>query len=331
MYDLLNQFKNIVLLVVCGVTFLMLGACSEPKKHRVADDAVLASVGDVSILSKDFVDKLLSRSNGVRELSLAQKQSVLDEMIQRQLQITAAREAGFASDPAILKALENLMINKLRSEQLDTLLAQVSVSPVAIEQYYQQNIHRYTSPSMTRLAIIRLTLSPQASADKRAAVKAQAEQVYKLALTQPDSLNGFGSLAAKHSDHQASRYAGGDFGWIKNQTENRTLDTAVAKALEQLNENGDLAPLVEGADGYYLIKLLDRKPETQKSLDIVASNIQRILEYESRKLAEAQWFETLQSKGQALVINQNILAAITLPESSSEPLKKAAPPLLPSK
>jgi parvulin-like peptidyl-prolyl isomerase len=252
-------------------------------------------------------------------------------LIEREVQIAAALEAGFLNDPAITAALENLMINKLRSEQLDKLLSEVIIPQIEIDQYYQQNIQKYTTPAMTRLAIIRLSLSSQASADKRSAVKGQAEQVYKLAFTLPDSINGFGSLAAKYSDHQASRYAGGDMGWIKNDAENGQVDNAILKALAQLELNGDLAPVIEGTAGFYLVKLLDRRTETVKSLQKVGSNIQRLLEREKRQQVEADWLLALQNNGQPLVINQDALAAITVPINAESSSKQIVPPLLPGK
>jgi parvulin-like peptidyl-prolyl isomerase len=315
------------------ILLLTLIGCSETKTQQTSEQAVVASVGDRNILSSDLLERLVVRSDGLnqRVVSQTQKQSVLDELIEREVQIAAALEAGFLNDPAITAALENLMINKLRSEQLDKLLSEVIIPQIEIDQYYQQNIQKYTTPAMTRLAIIRLSLSSQASADKRSAVKGQAEQVYKLAFTLPDSINGFGSLAAKYSDHQASRYAGGDMGWIKNDAENGQVDNAILKALAQLELNGDLAPVIEGTAGFYLVKLLDRRTETVKRLQKVGSNIQRLLEREKRQQVEADWLLALQNNGQPLVINQDALAAITVPINAESSSKQIVPPLLPGK
>ncbi|MFT6899249.1 MAG: parvulin-like peptidyl-prolyl isomerase [Paraglaciecola sp.] len=329
----INTLPRKISLGLSSLLFLTLNGCSEVKEPVVTDNAVVASVGERNITAKALADELLARSGGLNQhpLSEQQKRQVLDEMIQRQVQITAAHEAGFANDPAIIAALENLMINKLHTEQLSSLLDQVSISQAEIELYYQQNLQNYTTAAMTRFALIRLSLSPQASADKRAAVKAQAEQVYQLALTQPATVNGFGSLAAKYSDHQASRYAGGDFGWIKNGVENKQIDPAIVIALNKLKQNGDLAPLVKGHSAYYLIKRLDSKAEKETSLERVGSNIQRLLEQESRKQAEAQWLLALQNQGQEVVVNQDVLLATSLPMASSEPSKQDTPPRLPSK
>jgi len=328
-----KHWKSLTSIAVYVIAFLFVSSCSDTKTSQVSDQTVVATIGDRAILSGELIDKLQLRSTFTNEgeLSINQKRSVLDELIQRHVQITAATDAGFATDPTIIAALENLMINKLRSEQLDKLLDEVNITPAEIELYYQQNIHKYTTPAMTRLAIIRFSLSSQASADKRAAAQAQAEQVYKLAATLPDSVNGFGSLAAKYSDHQASRYAGGDMGWIKNDVKNTKIDDAIIIALAQLKQNGDLAPLVEGTSGYYLLKLLDRREEKQSSLDKVGSNIKNLLERESRKQTEAQWLLSLQKNGQPVDINQDVLAAIDLPTGSIASSKQDSPPLLPSK
>jgi parvulin-like peptidyl-prolyl isomerase len=325
--------KTVIPFSLLTVTIAFLISCSETTTLQAVRPTVVATVGDRNILSSELVQRLALRSSGLNpsKLSLEQKQSVLNEIIQRELQIAAAYEAGFAKDTTVINALENFMVNKLRTEQLEKQLAEVNVFQSEIESYYQQNLEKYTTPAMTRLAIIRFSLSSQANSDKRAAVKAQAEQAYQLALTLPDAINGFGSLAAKYSDHQASRYAGGDMGWIKPDVKDKQIDDAIITALNKLKQNGDLAPLVEGDSGYYLVKLLDRRAEKQSSIDKVGSNIQRLLERESRKQTEDQWLLSLQNNGQPLVINQDVLAAIELPVGSGSPAKQYSPPLLPSK
>jgi parvulin-like peptidyl-prolyl isomerase len=317
--------------VIASIYILaILTGCSDLKEQ---DNSEVALVGEKAILTAQLIERLSDRSKGLNAANLTEQQKlyVLNDMIEREVQIAVARLAGYETELTIVAAVENLLINKLRSEQLDKLLADITISQADVENYFQQNLQKYTTPAMTRLAIVRLSLSSQANSDKQADVKARAEQAYALALKLPYSVHGFGSLAAKYSDHQATRYAGGDLGWIKNDNSNKQIDDAVVAAMTNLNETDKMAPLVKGADGYYLVKLLDRRALKQQSLEQVGSNIQRILEREKRKSVEADWLLSLRKNIEPVEVNQAVLAGIQIPANLQSQSAQSLPPKLPNK
>lgn len=317
--------------VIASIYILaILTGCSDLKEQ---DNSEVALVGEKAILTAQLIERLSDRSNGLNAANLTEQQKlyVLNGMIEREVQIAAARLAGYETELTIVAAVENLLINKLRSEQLDKLLADITISQADVENYFQQNLQKYTTPAMTRLAIIRLSLSSQANSDKQAEVKARAEQAYALALKLPYSVHGFGSLAAKYSDHQATRYAGGDLGWIQNDNSSKQIDDAVLAAMTNLNETDKMAPLVKGADGYYLVKLLGSRALKQQSLEQVGSNIQRILEREKRKSVEADWLLSLRKNIEPVEVNQAVLAGIQIPANLQSQPAQSLPPKLPNK
>jgi parvulin-like peptidyl-prolyl isomerase len=324
--------KVLVILAFCLVALLayFFQAPVVENEILVLDKTLVASISERTISVVDLVERIKLRSGGIRQqmASEQQKQLVLNEMIAREVQVIAAMRAGYNTDPKIIAAFENLMVAKLRNNQLDQLLNEVNVTDNEIAAYYQDNIARYTTPAMTRFAMIQLALSPQASPEKYASVKTTAEEVYSLAKTLPDSINGFGSLAAKYSEHQASRYSGGDVGWLTSGNQGQ-FDAVIATALTQLTPEAKLSPLVRAIDGFYLLKLIDIKPEHQKLLAQVSGNINNLIAKNKRKQIESDWLLSLQELAAPLVINQQAMQGIDLSNTAQVPAKKQASPLLP--
>jgi parvulin-like peptidyl-prolyl isomerase len=324
--------KLLMMLALCLVFLLtyLFKAPSDDDKTIELDQALIANISGRTISVVELVERLELRSGGIQQQipSEQQKQLVLNEMIDREVQIIAAIRAGYETDPKIVAAFENLMVAKLRSSQLKQIINEVTVSETEIFAYYQHNIEKYTTPAMTRFAMIKLALSPHASAEKSASVKATAEQVYSLAKTLPDSVKGFGSLAAKYSEHQTSRYRGGDVGWLTSGKQGQ-FDAAISAALTDLTDEAKLSPLVQAVDGYYLLKLIDIKPEQQKMLAQVSRNIQSLIEKKKRRQVESDWLLSLQALATPLVINQQALQDIQLSSAVQVPANQQTSPLLP--
>ena len=315
----------------CLTVILLLNGCSSKDPSSELDDSTIATVADRSISVTEFTSRMTLRSGGMTQIFAAEdkKQDLLDEMIQREIQVITAIEAGYDKDPKIIKALEKMMVTKLREEQLKKILAKITVSEDEIADYYSANVNKYTTPAMSRAAIIFFAVSDKASDKKQAEVKAKAEKVFKLAQTLPDSIKGFGALAAKYSESQASRYTGGDAGWLVQGRINHSLDDAVIKAVATLNNKGDMAFPLRGTDGYYLVKLSDKRAAKEQPLKQVSRSIRHLLQQQKYQQAEANWLRALKKHVTPITINQAVVKSIQPPPASKVVKDKQRPPTLP--
>ena len=94
----------------------------------------------------------------------------------------------------------------------------VSVNDQECIEYYDENLSDFTSKSMYRLSILKLSPGKSASETKIGEVRSRMQAARKMALENPapggrGASRGFGSLSIRFSEDQGSRYKGGDLGW----------------------------------------------------------------------------------------------------------------------
>ena len=87
-------------------------------------------------------------------------------------------------------------------------------------------------------------------------------------------------MAQNHSEDQASRYRGGDIGWLTVGDTNAPWDPAMLAAVSKLAQPGDLAPVVSTPEAFYLVKLVERQPASVRPLEAVKDGIAYLVEPE---------------------------------------------------
>lgn len=155
----------------------------------------------------------------------------------------------------------------------EDLKAEVVVSEKDISDYYEDNTSQFEDPEAIRVSRIFLTLGEQ-----------EMEMVTAEAATLRERLEqgeDFGELAKSRSQDEKADSGGdwGEFEWRRLSQEEQT----VIQDLEQ----GELSQVVELTDGASLLKVTEKRPAVQKSLDQVRDQIQGILlDQGAQQLAE---------------------------------------------
>ena len=144
-----------------------------------------------------------------------------------------------------------------------------------------------------------------------------------------ETVKGFGTLAARHSQDQASRYVGGDVGWISAGRPSRFDDASFNKAVAALSDSAPLSPVVQTSDSLYLIKLLDNRLQKTRDIEQVASDIQRLIMRQKRADAEVAWLASLKDERNPVQIYQTVLESVPPPVGTRELRKQDQPPALP--
>lgn len=145
---------------------------------------------------------------------------------------------------------------------VDAMRPRVTVSQREVERFYNDNIDTYSTPEQVRASHILLKTG---EGKDEAAVKAKAEQVLKEAKA-PGA--DFAALARKYSEDEASAKNGGDLDYFSRGRMVPEFDE-VAFAMEP----GQTSDLVKTQFGYHIIKVIDKKAATTKTLDEVKPQI----------------------------------------------------------
>ncbi len=158
----------------------------------------------------------------------------------------------------------------LKSEDLKS---EIQLEDEEIEEYYEANQAQFEEPEAVRASRIFLPIG-----DKEAAQVAAEMSTIREQLQQGED---FASLAKTVSQDEKADLGGdwGEFEW-------KRLDPEEQNIIAQL-EAGELSEVVELNDGASLLKVTEKRPAVQKSLDEVRDNIQNILlDQKSQEMAE---------------------------------------------
>jgi peptidyl-prolyl cis-trans isomerase D len=166
---------------------------------------------------------------------------------------------------------------------IDALRAKVVVPSADIERAYNDGIDQYTTAEQLRASHILL----KTEGKDDAAVKAKADDVLKQAKAGAD----FAELAKKYSEDEGSAKNGGDLDYFGRGRMVPEFDQA-AFAMQP----GQTSDLVKTQYGYHIIKLVDKKPATTRTLADVRQQLTDQLAYERAQAQAADLAQNLEQQ-----------------------------------
>lgn len=277
--------KTVLIAAVAGLGGLVAGWFLPQWLDRAATEPTPADW--IARIDGDYIDRdrfvaEMRQRGGTRPgqfQALDQKQALLDDLLYRKAVIKAARAEGLDQQPAVRRALEQILITRYIQQHLRPRQEKVEIDRAAIEAAYAELRRDYTIPARRRVAMIHVGVPDQAPPEVRERARQRAAAALEEARRLDDSIRHFGALAREYSEDQASRYRGGVIGWIGEAAPERyRYDPVVVNTANRMREPGTLSEVLEGEDGFYLVRLVDHEPARQRSLDELAAGIrQRLL------------------------------------------------------
>jgi peptidyl-prolyl cis-trans isomerase C len=297
--------------------------------ERVANDSssdqILAVVGTEQLTVAEFEAELAQRSQGFPNgyATSEQRARLLDQMIRIKAALAKARASELDREPRTRALVEKLIASRFLEKKVAQLTATNSpVTDAEVTRFYERHPEQYHVPASIRAGVIQFKLSSKAEVEKRIEMQAKAEAVRIKALTS-DAV-GFARLAQQYSEDQSSRYAGGDMGWLKEGESASRWPVAVTKAALALNKAGEIAPLVATADGFFVVRLTERRDAAVRPLAEVREAVKFQLQ-RSRQQQQEKEISAELKRGLNIQINEVALQSIAVPQSA----RTSAPPALP--
>jgi peptidyl-prolyl cis-trans isomerase D len=176
----------------------------------------------------------------------------------------AAVQAWYKSHPSDYLTPESVGL-QYAELRLDSIAAQVTVTPEALQAYYQKNQARYRQVETRHAHHILIAVGDGKDPKADAAALAKAREV----LAQLKAGKDFGALAKQYSADPASAAQGGDLGWAARTA----YVPAFADALFAM-QPGQISEPVTTQFGYHIIRLDEVRPATTKSFDEVRSQVE---------------------------------------------------------
>lgn len=244
-----------------------------------------------------------------------QVDAVLDELIQFELLFAGAKQAGYEQKPEVLQAIRRLIVDEYMKDTLLPELAAIAVDDDEIEHYYEVHTERFTRPAAIRGALIQITLPATVSTEKKSELRDRAQAALIEAQQLAPPVASFGSVAVKYSDDQATRYQGGDIGWI---SDNSRWGKQLTSAFQLLSTPGDISEVLETEAGFYLLKLMELKPGGVQPLAEVRQQIVHQLFRDKRKATRDRFFTPLRNGFDVEIYTDRVDAWIEQAQSRTE-------------
>src|SRR5439155_9512266 len=247
-------------------------------RRTVAVEKLRATVTDwLSVAEKELEQEYRRRNDKVK-LAVV---SFTADTFRKDVSATDADVAShFEAHKNDFKVPEKRKIRYLLID-VEAMRAKVNVPPGDIDRAYNNNIEQYTTPEQVRASHILL----KTEGKDEAAVKAKIEELLKQARGGAD----FAELARKNSEDEGSAKNGGDLDYFQRGRMVAEFDQA-AFAMQQ----GQVSDPVKTQYGYHIIKLVDKKPATTKTLAEVRQQLSDQLSYERAQAQAADLAQKLE-------------------------------------
>jgi len=166
---------------------------------------------------------------------------------------------------------------------IEGIRAKVVVPAADIEREYNNNSEQYTTPEQVRASHVLL----KTEGKDDAAVKAKADDLLKQAKAGAD----FAELAKKHSEDEASAKNGGDLDYFGRGRMVPEFDQVVFAM-----QPGTTSDVVKTQYGYHIIRLVDKKNATTRTLADVRQQLTDQLAYQRAQAQAADLAQTLEKQ-----------------------------------
>lgn len=282
------------------------------KVPAATDPDVVAFVAGQPILAEALRHELARRHQpgAEMEVSTEQKFAAIEKLVGQEAIYAQARAAGFDRTPEMQRRIRQLVVSHFKEQRFPATNAVVETEE--IEASYEACKSRYALPAAVRGAAIFVSVPFAASAGKVAEVRKKAEEILHTARGATNA-EDFSALVVHHSEHQGSRYRGGDLGWLAR--EGGGADSALVEALFAVPSPGEFAPLIETTKGFYIARLIEKREAGFKPIESVRPAIRQQLSREKAEQAELDFYASMRA-GLEIQIFRDRVEAVPAPPTA---------------
>lgn len=234
-----------------------------------------ATVGNSKISVEDLTARLAAFPPQYQQ-ALQQKENrlkVLDQMIDEEVVLEAARRQGFDKNKELEKQIKTserqMLLNFFVQEKIDKA---ITVTDDDLRNYYNANSAQFKEAELRQLSHI-LVKTP-----------AEAQAILKELKAGKD----FATLA-KAKSQDATAQNGGQLGWVQRGQ----LVPAFEQAGFAIGKKGGLSDVVQTQFGYHIIRLEDARMRPRYDFEQVKEQIRQMVTTEKKKTMTADLLTTL--------------------------------------
>jgi peptidyl-prolyl cis-trans isomerase C len=236
----------------------------------------VAVVGKWKITKDEFVDRLKALKEVVPEYDITNpdaKKLVLEELIKQQLLVEDADQKGLSNQKDINAAVEEFRRSLIVREVARKLTENIQVTDEEVKAYYDENKDKLKEPEQWRIREIVV-------ADEATAKDLLVKILGGADFAETAKQNSIGKTAVQ----------GGDLGFISE-----VPFPQMANALLAL-EVGGVSSVFKGPDGYYIVKVEDKKGGKELAFDEIKEDIRKNRLLNKQQEAILKYIDELKQK-----------------------------------
>ncbi|MDP3143633.1 MAG: peptidyl-prolyl cis-trans isomerase [Candidatus Omnitrophota bacterium] len=248
---------------------------------------VLVKVDNWVLTLEEFnqkIETLRKLSPDFKVETFDEKKNLLEELIRQQLLVKEAQARGLDKKREIIDAVAEFERGLLVRALLVQLTEDIKVEPKEIEDYYNQYKEVLKEPAQWRIREI-VVATPQ-----------QANDILIELLKGAD----FASMASQYSKADSAK-KGGDLGFV-SQAKFPQLQMAIVSL-----DAGSISNVIKGPDGFYIVKLEEKKGGKEKQLSEIWDDIKNGLTILKQNQKLQDYLAKLKQNTKEIVINDGLL------------------------
>jgi peptidyl-prolyl cis-trans isomerase C len=231
---------------------------------------VVATVGRTKITNSELQTRLATFPPQYSEAlkNAENKARILDQMIDEQVFLEAAKKAGYAKDKEFRAQMEaaekQLLMTYIIRDKIDTGL---EVTPEEVRAYFNNNPAQFAETEQRRLRHILVETESEANA----------------VVSQLRRGADFAALAREKSK-DATAQAGGELGWVQKGQ----LVPEFEAAAFAISRKGQISGVVQTQFGFHVIELEEVNVRPQLGFEQVSEQIRQLLVNEKKRAKTAE-------------------------------------------
>lgn len=299
-------------LIILAVAVALCG-CGLRTARNQSSTASLADVNGVAVTAETF--RYWWSKTGPTADTPEARRKLLDQLVERAALVQAARAEGLDSDPEMVEAIESLLIARLKEKRLQPQIEAIQVSEQEARLVFDtQKQARYSEPERMHAAV--LWFETRREQPLIARYQPRLEKARAAAVSGISAEAGFGQLAINNSEHPASRYKGGDIGWVA-PTESDRWRRAVAEIAAGLKP-GEVSPVIGRDEGLFVVRLIERSAPRDRDFNEVRGDIVRKLRNEKRAAVEQQFLASVTTQSVVNKFQERLADLPNLPVQTNQ-------------
>lgn len=298
----------VALIVGLGASQAQQGPLAEAAPAKVekapVKDKVLATVGKDKITEDGVFAPLAMMPPQFRSRyeTAEGKKKLLERAVQMSLLSQEARRLNMDKKEDIARRIkemaDQLMVQELTKQEV---MDKIIVSDADMREHYNQNKSSFAKEEKVRVSLIMFEAKDNATQQIKDQKKNMAEEAFKRVKAGED----FEAVAKEVSEDTRTKSRGGNVGlFARGKRTDMYGDVFEQKAFSlPLNAVSDV---FQGKDGYYIIKVMEKKAQEQETFEDVKQRIERTLKTEKQKTAMDSYLEGLKKRYPVKMLDESV-------------------------